>query len=100
MDQKNILERRSGIIFIFRKIERDSLPVIDDSWFHQFQAKMLLEFYKLQRAVGIGGNSEIEEEKLVQVDRDWARSEITHTLWLSFIFFRTVDIFFHKTFFE
>ena len=78
MDQKNILERRSGIIFIFRKIERDSLPVIDDSWFHQFQAKMLLEFYKLQRAVGIGGNSEIEEEKLVQLDRDWARSEITH----------------------
>ena len=81
MEQKNILERRTGIIFIFRKIERDSLPVIDDSWFHQFQAKMLVEFYKLQRAVGIGSNNEIEEEKLVQVDRDWARSEITH-FWL------------------
>jgi len=31
---------------------------------------MLVEFYKLQRMVGIGGNNEIEEEKLVQVDRD------------------------------
>jgi len=57
-----------------RKIERDSLPVIDDSWFHQFQARMLVEFYKLQRMVGIGGNNEIEEEKLVQVDRGTFRT--------------------------
>ncbi|CAG5089365.1 Oidioi.mRNA.OKI2018_I69.PAR.g12187.t1.cds [Oikopleura dioica] len=53
-----------------RKIERESLPVIDDSWFHQVQSRLLVEFYKLQNALGIGDNKGMDEEKLLQVERD------------------------------
>ena len=54
----------------FRKIERESLPVIDDSWFHQVQSRLLVEFYKLQNALGIGDDKGMDEEKLLQVERD------------------------------